>query len=104
NSAGDFVGFREFRIGPYQQAAPSDDDLGLKDAGLRYVLKAARAPSTSTGTIIAFGTALDRKTSDLVQIADDTPSTLAESGLISYYVAGVSHLNTSSAQWRTDLR
>jgi hypothetical protein len=91
DSSGQFVGFREFRIGPYQQAAPSDDDLGLKDASVKYVLKAARAPSTSTGTLIAFGTALDRKTSDLVQISDDTPSTLAESGLVSYYIAGVSH-------------
>jgi hypothetical protein len=29
---------------------------------------------------------------------------VAESGVISYYVAGVSHLDTSRAQWRTDLR
>jgi hypothetical protein len=103
--SGQPVGFREFRIGPYQQASPSDVDLGLeKDATKRYVLKASRAPSTNTGTLIAFGTALDRKTSDLVQIADDTPSVVAESGFISYYVAGVSHLDTQRAQWRTDLR
>jgi PKD repeat protein len=113
DASGQLVGFREFRIGPYQQAAPNDQDLGLcfggagcvaKDASTRYVLKASRAPNTSAGTIIAFGTALDRKTNDLVQIADDTPSTVAESGVISYYVAGVSHLDTQRAQWRTDLR
>jgi PKD repeat protein len=104
DASGQLVGFREFKIGPFQQASPNDDDLGLKDAATRYVLKASRAPGTSTGTIIAFGTALDRKTSDLVQIADDTPSTVAESGVISYYVAGVSHLDTQRAQWRTDLQ
>ena len=105
DATGQIVGFREFRIGPYQQASPNDEDLGLtKDASKRYVMKASRKPNTSTGTLIAFGTALDRKTSDLVQIADDTPSTVAESGVISYYVAGVSHLDTSRAQWRTDLR
>jgi hypothetical protein len=104
DATGQLVGFREFRIGPYQQAAPNDEDLGLKDASIRYVLKASRAPNTSAGTIIAFGTNLDRKTSDLNQIADDTPSTVAESGVINYYVAGVSHLDTQRAQWRTDLR
>jgi PKD repeat protein len=104
DAAGQLVGFREFQIGPYQQSAPSDDDLGLKDSSIRYVLKGSRAPSSTAGTLIAFGTALDRKTSDLVQIADDTPSTAAESGVISYYVAGVSHLDTARAQWRTDLR
>jgi hypothetical protein len=67
-------------------------------------MKASRAPSSTGGTLIASGTALDRKTSDLVQITDDTPSTQAESGVISYYVAGASHLDTQRAQWRTDLR
>ncbi len=105
DASGQFVGFREFKIGPFQQASPSDSDLlDLKDPSTRYVLKASRAPGTTAGTLIAFGTALDRKTSDLVQIADDTPSTVAESGVINYYVAGVSHLDTQRAQWRTDLR
>jgi len=105
DASGALAGFREFQIGPYQQAAPSDVDLGLdKDASKRYVLKASRKPNTSTGTLIASGTALDRKTSDLNQVNDDTPSALAESGVISYYLSGVSHLDTSRAQWRTDLR
>jgi hypothetical protein len=67
-------------------------------------VRASRAPGTTTGTLIASGTALDRQTSDLVQITDDTPSTQAESGVIYYYVAGASHLDTQRAQWRTDLR
>src|SRR5262249_22330844 len=99
DATGQYVGFREFKIGPYQQSAPSDTELGLIDPTMRYVLKASKAPSSTGGTLIASGTALDRKTSDLVQITDDTPSTVAESGVISYYVAGASHLDTQRAQW-----
>src|SRR5262249_25612250 len=97
DSTGQYVGFREFKIGPYQQSAPSDSELGLLDPTMRYVLKASKAPSATGGTRIASGTALDRKTSDLVQITDDTPSTVAESRVISYSAPAPTHLATQPA-------
>ncbi len=85
-------------LGPYQQVYLKDSDLGL-DNGKHYVLKA----NATKGTLLAFGTALDRQTNDLVQISDDSQASPAEQGIVSYWVAGVSRID-SSAHWRTDLR
>jgi PKD repeat protein len=48
DATGALVGFREFRIGPYQQASPNDVDLGLTNASMRYVLKGSRSERLST--------------------------------------------------------
>jgi PKD repeat protein len=101
DAAGSPVASRKFNnLGPYQQIYLRDSDLGLDD-GKHYVLKA----TTTKGTLLAFGTALDRKTLDLVQISDDSQASPAEDGIVSYWVAGVSRYDTSyGAHWRTDLR
>jgi PKD repeat protein len=103
DGAGNRVASRRFNsLGAYQQVYLRDSDLGLVD-GKRYVLKATR--TSSTGTLLAFGTALDRKTNDLVQITDDSQASPAEAGTVSYRVAGVSRYDSSyGAHWRTDLR
>jgi PKD repeat protein len=99
DATGSRVASRNFSgLGPYQQVYLKDSDLGL-DNGKHYVLKA----NATKGTLLAFGTALDRKTNDLVQISDDSQASPAEQGIVSYWVAGVSRLD-SSAHWRTDLR
>lgn len=100
---GGLVPYREFSIRPYQQVYLRDPDLGLdKSPNRRYVLKATR--TSSTGTLLAFGTALDRRTNDMVQVADDSQASAAESGLVSYYIAGVSRYDSSyGAHWRTGL-
>jgi len=93
------VAVRKFNnLGPFQQVYLRDSDLGLDD-GKHYVLKA----TATKGTLLAFGTALDKKTNDLVQISDDSQASPAEDGIVSYWVAGVSRIN-STAHWRTDLR
>src|ERR1700693_3932859 len=89
-------------LGPYQRVYLTGEDLGLND-GANYVLNATR--TSSTGTLLAFGTALDRKTNDLVQITDDSQDSPAEDRIVSYWVAGVSRYDPSyGAHWRTDLR
>jgi PKD repeat protein len=95
------VAVRKFNnLGPFQQTYLRDSDLGLDD-GKHYVLKA----TATKGTLLAFGTVLDRKTLDLVQISDDSQASPAEDGIVSYWVAGVSRYDTSyGAHWRTDLR
>lgn len=99
DATGNRVASRKFsNLGPYQQVYVRDSDLGL-DNGKHYVLKA----KSTKGTLLAFGTALDRKTNDLVQISDDSQASPAEQGIVSYWVAGVSRID-SSAHWRTDLR
>lgn len=99
DATGKLVASRKFSgLSPYQQVYLKDSDLGL-DKGNRYVLKA----NSTKGTLLAFGTALDRETNDLVQISDDSQASPAEQGIVSYWVAGVSRLD-SSAHWRTDLR
>ena len=101
DDSGSPAAFRRFNnLAPYQQVDLKDSDLGLDD-GKHYVLKA----TTTKGTLLAFGTALDRKTLDLEQISDDGQASPAEDGIVSYWVAGVSRDDTSpGAHWRTDLR
>ncbi len=101
DASGSPVASRKFNnLGPYQQVYLRDSDLGLDD-GKHYVLKA----TATKGTLLAFGTALDRKTNDLVQISDDSQVSPAEDGIVSYWVAGVSRYDTTyAAHWRTDLR
>jgi hypothetical protein len=101
DASGNPVASRKFNnLGPYQQVYLRDSDLGL-DNGRPYVLKA----TATKGTLLAFGTALDRKTLDLVQISDDSQASPAEDGIVSYWVAGVSRYDTTyGAHWRTDLR
>jgi len=101
DDSGSPAAFRRFNnLAPYQQVDLKDSDLGLDD-GKHYVLKA----TTTKGTLLAFGTALDRKTLDLEQISDDGQASPAEDGIVSYWVAGVSRYDTSpGAHWRTDLR
>ena len=101
DASGSRVASRKFNnLGPYQQVYLRDSDLGLDD-GRPYVLKA----TATKGTLLAFGTALDRKTLDLVQISDDSQASPAEDGIVSYWVAGVSRYDTTyGAHWRTDLR
>lgn len=104
DGTGNRVKFRKFTgLRPYQQIYLRDSDLGLDDSKF-YVLKATR--TSANGTLLAFGTALDKKTNDLVQIADDSQaSTADENGSVSYWIAGVSHLDRDyGARWRTDLR
>ena len=103
DGVGNRVASRRFNdLYPYQQVYLRDSDLGLDD-GKRYVLKATR--TSSIGTLLAFGTALDRKTNDLVQITDDSQAALVEAGTVSYRVAGVSRYDSSyGAHWRTDLQ
>ena len=89
-------------LGPYQQVYLRDSDLGLV-SGHHYVLKATR--TSTTGTLLAFGTSIDRKTSDLMQVTDDSQASPAENETVSYWVAGVSRYDSSyGAHWRTDLR
>jgi PKD repeat protein len=101
DASGSPVASRKFNnLGPYQQVYLRDSDLGLDD-GKHYVLKA----TATKGTLLAFGTALDRKTNDLFQISDDSQVSPAEDGIVSYWVAGVSRYDTTyAAHWRTDLR
>jgi PKD repeat protein len=101
DASGSRVASRKFNnLGPYQQVYLRDTDLGLEE-GKHYVLKA----TATKGTLLAFGTALDRKTLDLVQISDDSQASPAEDGIVSYWVAGVSRYDTTyGAHWRTDLR
>jgi hypothetical protein len=99
DATGNRVASRKFSgLGAYQQVYLKDSDLGL-DNGKHYVLKA----NSTKGTLLAFGTALDRKTNDLVQIIDDSQVSPAKDGIVSYWVAGVSRID-SNAHWRTDLR
>lgn len=99
DASGSLVAVRKFNnLGPYQQVYLKDSDLGLND-GKHYVLKA----TATKGTLLAFGTALDKKTNDLVQISDDSQPSPAVDGIVSYWVAGVSRID-SAAHWRTDLR
>ncbi len=101
DASGSLVASRKFNgLGPYQQIYLKDSDLGLDD-GKYYVLKA----TATKGTLLAFGTALDKKTLDLVQISDDSQASPAEDEIVSYRVAGVSRYDTTyGAHWRTDLR
>ena len=100
---GALVAYQDFVVRPFQQAYLKNDDLGLTDPNKRYVFKASK--TSGTGTLLAFGSALDRKTNDLVQITDDSQASIAESGLVSYWVAAVSRFDSGSgARWRTDLR
>jgi hypothetical protein len=101
DASGNRVAVRKFsNLGPYQQIYLRDSDLGLSE-GKHYVLKA----TSTKGTLLAFGTALDKKTNDLVQITDDSQASPAEDELVSYWVAGVSRYDsTYGAHWRTDLR
>jgi len=94
---------RKFTLRPYQQVYLRDGDLGLDD-GKHYVLTAKR--TSTSGTLLAFGTALDKKTNDLVQVTDDSQASPTDSsGFASYWVAGVSRYDsTYGARWRTDLR
>jgi hypothetical protein len=97
------VAYRDFTVRPYQQIYLKSDDIGLNDVNKRYVLKGQR--TSPTGTLLAFGTALDRQTNDFIQITDDSQASPAESGIVSYWVAGVSRYDTTyGAHWRTDLR
>jgi hypothetical protein len=97
------VAYRDFDIAPFQQVYLTNDLLGLNDSNRRYVLKSTR--NSSSGTLLAFGSALDRTTRDLVQITDDGQTAPEEAGLINYWVAGVSRYDTTyGAHWRTDLR
>jgi len=97
------VAYRDFDIAPFQQVYLTNDLLGLNDSNRRYVLKGTR--NSSNGTLLAFGSALDRSTRDLVQITDDGQAAPDEAGLINYWVAGVSRYDTTyGAHWRTDLR
>jgi PKD domain-containing protein/List-Bact-rpt repeat protein len=99
DESGNRAASRKFtNLSPYQQVFLRDTDLGL-DPGKHYVLKA----TATKGTLLAFGTALDRKTNDLVQITDDSQAAPVENGIVSYWVAGVSRIDTY-AHWRTDLR
>jgi len=99
DDSGNRVASRKFaNLAPFQQVYLRDADLGLEE-GQHYVLKA----TATKGTLLAFGTALDRKTNDLVQITDDSQASPAEDGIVSYWVAGVSRIDTN-AHWRTDLR
>ena len=105
DGSGNLVKFRRFTsLRPYQQIYLRDSDLGLAD-GRSYVLKATRT-SAGGGALLAFGTALDRKTNDLVQISDDSQASQADAnGSVSYWLAGVSRYDTTyGAHWRTDLR
>jgi hypothetical protein len=97
------VAYRDFTVRPYQQIYLKNDDLGLSDVTKRYVLKGTR--TSPTGTLLAFGTALDRQTNDFIQVTDDSQASPAEAGIVSYWVAGVSRYDTTyGAHWRTDLR
>ena len=103
DGSGNLVASRKFtNLSPYQQVYLRDTDLFSSTdlaGGKHYVLKA----TSTKGTLLAFGTALDRKTNDLVQITDDSQASPAEDGIVSYWVAGVSKID-SYAHWRTDLR
>jgi hypothetical protein len=97
------VAYRDFTVRPYQQIYLKSDDIGLNDVNKRYVLKGQR--TSPAGTLLAFGTALDRKTNDFIQITDDSQASTSENGIVSYWVAGVSRYDTTyGAHWRTDLR
>jgi hypothetical protein len=99
DGAGNRVAARKVNnLGSYQQVYLKDSDLGLDD-GKHYVLKG----TSTAGTLLAFGTALDKNTNDLVQISDDSQASAAEEGIVAYWVAGVSRIDTA-AHWRTDLR
>ncbi|HLN59316.1 MAG TPA: PKD domain-containing protein [Thermoanaerobaculia bacterium] len=105
DASGSPVAVRKFNnLAPYQQVYLRDTDLFLQSdlgSGKHYVLKA----TATKGTLLAFGTALDRLTLDLVQISDDSQASPAEDGIVSYWVAGVSRFDTTyGAHWRTDLR
>jgi hypothetical protein len=104
DASGNPVGHRDFTIAPFQQVYLRDPDLGLTNPDRRYVLKAIR--TSTTGTLLASGTALDRRTNDLVQVTDDSQASAPDtSGLVSYWAAGVSKYDSSyGAHWRTDLR
>jgi PKD repeat protein len=101
DGSGNLVASRKVsNLAPYQQVYLRDRDLGLDD-GKHYVLKA----TSTKGTLLAFGTALDRQTNDLVQITDDSQAAPAEDGIVSYWVAGVSRYDSVyGAHWRTNLR
>ncbi len=101
DGSGSLVASRKVsNLAPYQQVYLRDSDLGLAD-GKHYVLKA----TSTQGTLLAFGTALDRQTNDLVQITDDSQAAPAENGIVSYWVAGVSRYDsTYGAHWRTSLQ
>jgi hypothetical protein len=105
DASGSPAASRKFNnLAPYQQVYLRDIDLFLDSdlgSGKHYVLKA----TSTKGTMLAFGTALDRKTLDLVQISDDSQASLAENEIVSYWVAGISRFDTTyGAHWRTDLR
>jgi hypothetical protein len=96
---------REVRIQPYQQVYLRNQDLGLpQDRNRRYVFKASKVGSE--GSLVAFGAAIDTKTSDLEQFTDDTPSAVSdEQGSVYLYIPGASRFDSGNgAKWRTELR
>ena len=101
----------DFPIGPYQAVDWSNDSLGLNDPAKRYVLKARRAPDSTTGRLIAAAASRDRFTRDQVLITSDAPPELRENcssstlqQCVNYIVPGASRFQSpSGAHWRTGL-
>jgi hypothetical protein len=94
---------RQFNVLPYSQAGVNDiTQLFTPDPSKRYVLKAR----STSGSLQAYASVLDRRNNDLVQVADDTPGISAPAGdAVSYYVSGVGRIEIpeSNTHWRTDL-
>jgi hypothetical protein len=99
---GTVVAAEDFTVLPYSQAGVNDTQLFTPDPTKRYVL---RATSTS-GSLQAYASVLDRRNNDLVQVADATPRLTATPGTaVTYYVSGVGRIEIpeSNTHWRTDL-
>ncbi|HEX9147791.1 MAG TPA: hypothetical protein VF958_01395, partial [Thermoanaerobaculia bacterium] len=103
---GSETGAMDVPIGAFQQSLLQAADLGLDDATKRYVLKAS--PVSSTTSLIAAASALDRRNNDLVQVTDDTPRIAAAADtLIDYFIPGVGRIGRDDVadgpHWKTDL-
>jgi len=96
------AGSKDFAVPPYSQAGVNPSDVIPNiDSTKRYVLKA----TSTTGSLQAYSSQLDRRNNDPVQVSDDTPRVnAAPDTTVTYYVAGVGRIEQDGAHWRTDLR
>ena len=100
---GESVASKNIAVPAYSQYGVNDTDLFTPNPEKRYVLKA----TSTTGSLQAYASQLDRNNNDLVQVSDDTPRVAAVPDTqINYYVSGVGRIEsaTNNAHWRTDLR
>lgn len=97
---------RDVRMSAYQQQYFRGEDLIDADPAKKYVFKISK--TGPDGSLIAYGTALDRQTNDLIQFTDDTPPPVSKSNGdgtsdVQYHIPGVSRFDTGyGAKWRTN--